>query len=48
MPAWGPGTQGGKPVDVAYSIPITFELQPWYVHSYNIEMRAPQGPFFIS
>jgi TonB family protein len=26
MPAWGPGTQGGKPVDVAYSIPITFEL----------------------
>ena len=26
MPAWTPGTQGGKPVDVAYSIPITFEL----------------------
>lgn len=26
MPAWAPGTQGGKPVDVAYSIPITFEL----------------------
>lgn len=28
MPAWLPGTQGGKPADVAYSIPITFELQP--------------------
>ena len=27
MPAWGAGTQGGKPVDVAYSIPITFELE---------------------
>jgi len=27
MPKWGPGTQGGKPVDVSYSIPITFELQ---------------------
>jgi TonB family protein len=26
MPKWAAGTQGGKPVDVAYSIPITFEL----------------------
>lgn len=26
MPAWQPGTQGKKPVDVAYTIPITFEL----------------------
>lgn len=27
MPAWVAGTKGGKPVDLAYSIPITFELQ---------------------
>jgi len=27
MPKWDPGTQGGKPADVAYSIPITFELE---------------------
>lgn len=26
MPTWVAGTQKGKPVDVAYSIPITFEL----------------------
>lgn len=26
MPTWVAGTKGGKPVDVAYSIPITFEL----------------------
>jgi len=28
MPAWVAGTKGGKPVDIAYSIPITFELEP--------------------
>ena len=28
MPAWTAGTQGGKPADVAFSIPITFELNP--------------------
>jgi TonB family protein len=27
MPAWKPGTQHGKAVDTAFSIPITFELQ---------------------
>ncbi|MEI9917443.1 MAG: TonB family protein [Bacteroidota bacterium] len=27
MPAWVAGTKGGKPVDVAYSIPITFEIE---------------------
>lgn len=26
MPAWTPGTQGGKPVDVRVSLPITFQL----------------------
>jgi TonB family protein len=27
MPAWSPGVQGGKPVDVAYTVPIQFKLQ---------------------
>lgn len=27
MPAWTPGTQGGKPVDVRVSLPITFQLE---------------------
>jgi TonB family protein len=27
MPAWTAGTQSGKPADVGYSIPITFELE---------------------
>ncbi len=26
MPAWTPGTQRGKPVDVRVSLPITFQL----------------------
>lgn len=27
MPIWAPGTQGGKPVDVRMSLPITFQLE---------------------
>jgi TonB family protein len=27
MPSWTPGTQGGKPVDVRVSLPITFQLE---------------------
>jgi TonB family protein len=27
MPAWTPGTKGGKPVDVRVSLPITFQLE---------------------
>jgi TonB family protein len=27
MPAWSPGTQAGKPVDVRVSLPITFQLE---------------------
>ncbi|MBS1615263.1 MAG: TonB family protein [Bacteroidetes bacterium] len=27
MPDWKPGTQGGKPVDVYYTIPISFQLE---------------------
>lgn len=27
MPAWTAGTQGGKPVDVRVSLPITFQLE---------------------
>lgn len=27
MPPWSPGLQNGKPVDVKYSIPITFQLK---------------------
>lgn len=27
MPKWTPGTQGGHPVRVKYTIPVTFRLQ---------------------
>lgn len=27
MPTWKAGTKGGKPVDIAYNVPITFELE---------------------
>ena len=27
MPAWKPGKQGGKPVRVAYTLPVRFKLQ---------------------
>jgi protein TonB len=27
MPKWKPGKQGGKPVNVKYTLPITFRLQ---------------------
>lgn len=27
MPRWTPGTQGGKPVAVKYTVPITFRLE---------------------
>lgn len=27
MPLWAPGTNGGKPVAVKYTVPITFKLQ---------------------
>jgi TonB family protein len=26
MPKWTPGHQGGKPVDVKFSLPITFQI----------------------
>ena len=27
LPKWGPGRQGGKPVNVWYSVPVTFQLK---------------------
>ena len=27
LPAWKPGKQGGKPVNVWYSVPVTFQLK---------------------
>lgn len=27
MPKWNPGTVGGKPVNVWYTLPITFNIQ---------------------
>ena len=26
MPKWTPGKQNGKPIDVSYSLPVTFQI----------------------
>lgn len=40
LPKWKPGTQGGEPVDVSYSMPINFNLPEEYYQQHKESLKA--------
>jgi TonB family protein len=48
LPEWKPGKQGGKPVNVWYSVPITFKLDGGPANMSNKPVEKPVAPMQMS